>query len=473
MKEGNYGTAKLSEKLFHSAALGPEYWSFTLLHAVYLKNRLPHSATGATPYLTYTGNRPSAKELRIFGCHIISKQPGKRPTKLDSHTCTGRFLGYTATDKNVYFRDDQTHRIKITTYCTFDEGGMTVPPAEQPPSAKALQLHGYKTQQERESEPESEDLAELNIQLLSSDAKIPARGTANSAGYDVFSPIETTIPPSHRILIPLDIAANPPAGTYIQVASRSGLSAKHLVDTQAGIIDTDYTGNITVVLHNYGNNAYQIKKGDRIAQLLVLPIHHPTMKITSKLADTPRNEQGFGSTGMAAIVRSAKAPPTAVTEAAPAVPDLPFDIFMSLDPFDTIQHINIPIKGDHPTLGLNLTPCPYRNRLRLIDMTPGTPGSRIPKWRSILRNSYLTSIQDTQTESIEDCHQAINQAKQTGTIKLKCSFAVDKSYGIHPHEGKPQLYFDQLNTIAKHPRDIKPIVRQLNPPSTQNNPEPT
>jgi transposase InsO family protein len=74
--------------LLHSAAFGPEFWSFALLHAVYLKNRLPHAATGQTLYFLYTGKRPSARELRIFGCHIIAKQPGKLPTKLDSHTCT-------------------------------------------------------------------------------------------------------------------------------------------------------------------------------------------------------------------------------------------------------------------------------------------------------------------------------------------------------------------------------------------------
>jgi len=361
--------------LLHSTAFGPEFWSFALLHAVYLKNHLPHASTGITPYLRYTGKRPSARELRIFGCHIIAKQPGKRPTKLDSHTCTGRFLGYMATDKNMYYRDDQTHRIKITTYCTFDEGGMTVPPAEQPPSAKALQQHGYQSQPTTEpttDTPQQTDAQEdLTIKLLTPQAKVPTRASDAAAGYDVYSPTTAEIPPGQRALIPLDIAATPPPGTYLQVASRSGLAAKHMVDTKASVIDANYTGNITVVLHNSGTTAYKVEKGDRIAQLLVLPVQHPTIKVANDLQDTTRASQGFGSTGRDAIIR------TCTQSLDP--PQTPYDIYLSLDPFDNVQHIDIPVKGDHPTLGLNLTPCVYRNRLRLIDMFAGTPGSCLPK----------------------------------------------------------------------------------------------
>lgn len=75
--------------LLHSANLGPEYWSFALLHSVYIKNRLLHSAIQETPYKLYTGQRPSARNLRVFGCPIITKQPGKRNTKLDIVICMG------------------------------------------------------------------------------------------------------------------------------------------------------------------------------------------------------------------------------------------------------------------------------------------------------------------------------------------------------------------------------------------------
>jgi hypothetical protein len=139
----NQTLATMVRCLLHSANLGHEYWSFALLHATYLKNRLPHSSINTTPYHKYTNKRPSAKLLRIFGCPIIVRNPGRHPTKLDMHTSSGIFLGYTATDKNVYCIDCHTGRIKTGTHCIFDEAAMTLPPAMNPPAAKALQQLGY------------------------------------------------------------------------------------------------------------------------------------------------------------------------------------------------------------------------------------------------------------------------------------------------------------------------------------------
>jgi hypothetical protein len=98
--------------LLHSSGLGPEYWLFAIQHAIYLKNRLPHMAIGHTPYQAYTGKPPNMEQLRVFGCPVVIKNPGRRPTKLDIHTSNGRFLGYTATTKNIYYMDNQTRRIK-------------------------------------------------------------------------------------------------------------------------------------------------------------------------------------------------------------------------------------------------------------------------------------------------------------------------------------------------------------------------
>lgn len=93
-------------------------------------------------------------------------------------------------------------------------------------------------------------------------------------------------------------------------------------------------------------------------------------------------------------------------------------------------------------------------------MALSTPGSRIPKWRSLLRNAYLTSFDGHTTHTIEEIQQAITKARQSGVIKATCTFAVDKSFGIHPHQGVPQLYFDQLNVIAKHLHDIQQETQQ-------------
>jgi hypothetical protein len=222
--------------LLHSANLGHEYWSYALLHAVYLKNRLPHTATKETPYKAYTGSKPSAKNLRVFGCPVIVKHPGKRPTKLDLHTSAGRFLGYTATDKNIYYIDNTTRRIKIATHCTFDVAGMTLPPLKQSPASKALQQAGFtqSTQPDTDNstttptaltpQPDNnsinlpyqqDDQLTLSVKLLSANAHLPTRATQGAAGYNVYSATTTTLQPGQQGLFPLDIQLTPPTGTYI------------------------------------------------------------------------------------------------------------------------------------------------------------------------------------------------------------------------------------------------------------------
>jgi hypothetical protein len=134
---------------------------------------------------------------------------------------------------------------------------------------------------------------------------------------------------------------------------------------------------------------------------------------------------------------------------------MPYHIYISDDPFNQRLDITIPLKGDHPTLGLKLTQCEYRQRPRLTDMALSTPASRIPKWRSQLRNAYLVEFNHHPIYTIEDAIQQICTAREQKIIQAQCKFAVDNSYGVHPHTGVPQLYFDQLNTIAKHIQEIQ------------------
>jgi hypothetical protein len=98
----NQTLGNMTRCLLCTANPPPEYWSWALIHAVYLKNRLPHHATGCTPYFAWTGRKPSATLLCIFGCPVVVKNPGKWPAKLGHHTSSGIFLGYMATDHNVY-----------------------------------------------------------------------------------------------------------------------------------------------------------------------------------------------------------------------------------------------------------------------------------------------------------------------------------------------------------------------------------
>jgi hypothetical protein len=81
----------MMRSMLHGVNLGPEYWSWALLYAVYIKNRLPHRAIGMTPFQAYSGQRPNFKALQFFGSPVISRLPDRRPAKLDAHTATGTF----------------------------------------------------------------------------------------------------------------------------------------------------------------------------------------------------------------------------------------------------------------------------------------------------------------------------------------------------------------------------------------------
>jgi dUTP pyrophosphatase len=89
------------------------------------------------------------------------------------------------------------------------------------------------------------------VKLLTEDATMPSRATDDLAGFDVYSAIDITIPPHQRRSIPLDISITPPHGMYTQIMPRSGLAYKHALDTKAGVIDRDYTGNVTSVIQAY------------------------------------------------------------------------------------------------------------------------------------------------------------------------------------------------------------------------------
>ena len=97
------------------------------------------------------------------------------------------------------------------------------------------------------------------------DAIIPQRATHGSAGYDLHTIDRGIIPPSGTMGFDTGIAITPPPQTYGRIASRSGLVAKHNVETKAGVIDADYTGTLRVILHNFGSKPYTVEKGDRIA----------------------------------------------------------------------------------------------------------------------------------------------------------------------------------------------------------------
>ncbi|XP_066132581.1 deoxyuridine 5'-triphosphate nucleotidohydrolase, mitochondrial isoform X2 [Saccopteryx bilineata] len=118
----------------------------------------------------------------------------------------------------------------------------------------------------------------LRFVRLSEHATAPTKGSARAAGYDLYSAYDYTVPPMEKTLVKTDIQIALPAGCYGRVAPRSGLAAKHFIDVGAGVIDEDYRGNIGVVLFNFGKEEFEVKKGDRIAQLICERIFYPEIE---------------------------------------------------------------------------------------------------------------------------------------------------------------------------------------------------
>jgi dUTP pyrophosphatase len=140
-------------------------------------------------------------------------------------------------------------------------------------------------------------MSTLRCKHLSKHAKSPVYSTPGSAAMDLYAAEDKTLPPQQPMCVSLDLAAAIPEGYVGLIKSRSGLCVKHNITAQAGVIDSDYRNNISVVLFNSGKEEYQVKRHDRIAQMLLLPC--PQMKIeqVDSLEMTERGMGGFGSTG--------------------------------------------------------------------------------------------------------------------------------------------------------------------------------
>ena len=141
----------------------------------------------------------------------------------------------------------------------------------------------------------------FKLKKLHANANIPKRQTAGSAGYDLCACLseEQAILPGHRAVIPTGLAAEIPADFAGMIFTRSGLGVKYGVHVSngVGVIDSDYRGEIQVALTNSGTTVYTVYPGDRIAQLLVMPVATLCIEVTDSLDETLRGTGGFGSTG--------------------------------------------------------------------------------------------------------------------------------------------------------------------------------
>ena len=128
---------------------------------------------------------------------------------------------------------------------------------------------------------------------------LPAYATSGAAGMDIVSAEQVTIAPGARLAVATGLAVAIPEGFELQVRPRSGLALKHgiSVPNTPGTIDSDYRGELKVILINLGDEPFAIARGDRIAQLVLAPVVQAAWDEVDELDATDRGEGGFGSTG--------------------------------------------------------------------------------------------------------------------------------------------------------------------------------
>ena len=131
---------------------------------------------------------------------------------------------------------------------------------------------------------------------LDVEAKLPTRAHEADAGLDLYSRDTVIVYAGSSVTLDTGVHIELPKGTVGFLKSKSGLNVKHGI-TSEGVIDEGYTGSIRVKLYNHSDTHYVVNKGDKISQLVILPILKPELELVDSLDDTERGNNGFGSSG--------------------------------------------------------------------------------------------------------------------------------------------------------------------------------
>ena len=142
----------------------------------------------------------------------------------------------------------------------------------------------------------------VRVKKLHPNAVLPTYGSAEAAGADLYACLEeaVTIAPGEVYWVPTGIALEVPKGCAGLVYARSSLGAKRGLApaNKVGVVDSDYRGEVKVVLLNHSNQPQTLQPGERVAQFVITPVLQPAYEEVDELTDTSRGEGGFGSTGM-------------------------------------------------------------------------------------------------------------------------------------------------------------------------------
>ena len=138
----------------------------------------------------------------------------------------------------------------------------------------------------------------LRIERISPFAKLPVREHADDAGLDLFSAEDARIMPKAQVTVGTGIKIAIPSGHAGFVWDKSGIAAKHNIKILGGVLDSNYRGELKIIMHNLGAGPYEVRRGEKVAQLVVEPIAYPPIVEERLPEDTDRGAGGFGSTGL-------------------------------------------------------------------------------------------------------------------------------------------------------------------------------
>lgn len=140
-----------------------------------------------------------------------------------------------------------------------------------------------------------------NIEIVvGPNGKKPVRAYAEAAGMDIFSAENKTIKPFEVVKIKTDLKFSIPAGYYLKIEERSGVSLNTFLKRKAGVVDSDYRGEVHIVMQNVSNQTQYVALGDKIAQAVVMKHEPVKLSVVEKFSspNTERGSKGFGSSGM-------------------------------------------------------------------------------------------------------------------------------------------------------------------------------
>ena len=138
-------------------------------------------------------------------------------------------------------------------------------------------------------------MTELRI-MLDPGARMPERAHPEDAGLDLFSPEAVNVPARESAVINTGVHVEIPNGYAGMIKSKSGLNIKHGIISD-GVVDAGYTGSIRVKLYNLSDDDYMVELGDKISQLVIVPVITPEVTVVGEIGGSERGENGFGSTG--------------------------------------------------------------------------------------------------------------------------------------------------------------------------------